>query len=196
MRFSYYERLSAKEKRIYRKSDELRAVPIPSAEELAPLVRALDEALVAGKRVRVAGAAEALCAALFAQLGAPPAKVRVRVVRPHVDGGELHGLYTFAKKNQLPVIEVWMRTAAHAKVVRFRTFLRTLVHEIGHHLDVTVLGLEESFHTAGFFARESSLVHQLLPKSTRPKKGAPKASARRGPSAEDRGARQLGLFEE
>jgi hypothetical protein len=46
--------------------------------------------------------------------------------------------------------------------VKFRTFLRTFVHELVHHLDVTGLGLPDSFHAAGFFRRESSLVRQLL----------------------------------
>jgi hypothetical protein len=56
-----------------------------------------------------------------------------------------------------------MRTARQARVVAFRTFLRTLLHEIGHHLDYTHLKLAESFHTGGFFRRESSLFHQLIP---------------------------------
>jgi hypothetical protein len=67
-----------------------------------------------------------------------------------------------------------MRTAAHGKIVSFRTFLRTLLHELVHHLDVTVFGLDDSFHTEGFFRRESSLVRQLLPPRTPPKKKPPK----------------------
>jgi hypothetical protein len=61
-----------------------------------------------------------------------------------------------------------MRTARHARVVAFRTFLRTLLHELGHHLDLTLLGLPQSFHTDGFFKRESSMFHQLLPDSLKP----------------------------
>jgi hypothetical protein len=34
-----------------------------------------------------------------------------------------------------------MRTAAHKRVVAFRTFLRTLLHELCHHLDYEWLGL-------------------------------------------------------
>jgi hypothetical protein len=186
MRFSYYEDLSAAQKRIYRRSDELRAVPIPGADELAPLVSVLEAALATSKRAETQRAAQAFCAALFARLGAPPADVKVRTTRPHVEGGELHGLYTFAQRGRAPVIEVWMRTSAHKKVVRFRTFLRTLVHEIGHHLDASILGLEESFHTQGFFARESSLVRQLLPPKT------PRAKT----AAPPKKAVQLGLFDE
>ena len=55
-----------------------------------------------------------------------------------------------------------MRTAYHKRVVAFRTFLRTLLHEVCHHLDYELLKLEDSFHTEGFFKRESSLFKQLL----------------------------------
>jgi hypothetical protein len=60
------------------------------------------------------------------------------------------------------VITVWMRTAAKKHVVAFKTFLRTVLHEICHHLDYELYGLEESFHTEGFFKRESSLFHQTV----------------------------------
>jgi uncharacterized damage-inducible protein DinB len=55
-----------------------------------------------------------------------------------------------------------MRTAQQKRVVAFRTFLRTLLHEIGHHVDYTRLRLGDSFHTQGFYQRESSLFHQLV----------------------------------
>lgn len=166
-RFSYYARLSADDKETYRKSDAIASIDIPDAAALLPLVAAVEDALTTGKRVRVASAAVALSDALLRQLGAPPVKIHVREVRPHIEGGELHGLYTFAQGGKVPRLEVWMRTAAHAKTVKFRTFLRTLLHELVHHLDVTVLDLRESFHTEGFFRRESSLVRQLA--GTRPK---------------------------
>ena len=57
-----------------------------------------------------------------------------------------------------------MRTVRHRRVVAFRTFLRTLLHEIGHHLDYEHLRLADSFHTEGFFKRESSLFYQLVPR--------------------------------
>ena len=64
-----------------------------------------------------------------------------------------------------------MRTAQRRQVVAFRTYLRTLLHELCHHLDYELYRLDESFHTEGFFQRESSLVHQLI--------GKPPAKARR-----------------
>ncbi|HEY1960491.1 MAG TPA: hypothetical protein VGH28_33000 [Polyangiaceae bacterium] len=162
MRFGYFERLSAKDKRIYLKSDAMRVVKVPDAVALAPLVAELQTQLEAGRRLRTTRAANALVFALCKQLGAPPVRVRIREVRPSWDGGELHGLYTFAEAGDVPEIEVWMRTVAKGQIVRFRTFLRTLLHEVCHHLDATLYEMSESFHTHGFFARESSLTKQLV----------------------------------
>ncbi len=160
-RFSYYSKLSAADKVIYRKSDAIREVKVPNLVSVQPLVDALNLALESGVRVRVGRAATALCDALVRQLSVPKVQVRVREVRPDIRGGELHGLYTFATKKSAPTIEVWMRTNSKERVVKFRTFLRTLMHEVGHHLDVTLFALGDSFHNEGFFRRESSLVRQL-----------------------------------
>lgn len=175
-RFAYYSRLGAKEKATYRRSDAIGTLVVPDAGALAPLVRAVEEALGTGKRVRVAKAVGALVQALLTQLGAPPVKVHVREVRPDLDDAELHGLYTFATEDAPPKLEVWMRTRAHEQVVKFRTFLRTIVHELLHHLDVTVLGMDDSFHTEGFFRRESSVVRALLGEEKRPRRVAAQMS--------------------
>jgi hypothetical protein len=58
-----------------------------------------------------------------------------------------------------------MRTAKMKRVVAFRSYLRTLLHEVGHHVDYTGLRLPESYHTQGFYKRESSLFHQLVPET-------------------------------
>ena len=44
----------------------------------------------------------------------------------------------------------------------FKSFLRTLVHEFAHHLDYEHFKLPETFHTEGFYRRESSLANALL----------------------------------
>ena len=88
--------------------------------------------------------------------------MQVLAIRPSSRYGELHGLYTNDPPRP-PRIQVWMRTARHRRVVAFRTFLRTLLHEVGHHLDYHHLKLADSFHTEGFFKRESSLFYQLVP---------------------------------
>jgi hypothetical protein len=167
MRFSYFERLSAKDKRIYLRSDALREVKVPDAVALLPLVDEVRKELEAARRVRTTRACNVLVLALCKQLGAPPVRVRIREVRPSWDGGELHGLYTFEEDGEVPEIEVWMRTVAKGHVVKFRTFLRTLLHEVCHHLDATIYEMKESFHTHGFFARESSLLRTLAPTPSR-----------------------------
>lgn len=112
-----------------------------------------------------------MLAALAAALGAPRLNARVLAVRPAHEWGELHGLYVPGSRRARARITLWMRTAQRQQVVRFRTFLRTLLHELCHHLDYEVLQLADSFHTQGFYQRESSLMRQLL--------GAPFDSRRR-----------------
>lgn len=176
MRFSYYERLSAKDKRIYVRSDEIRTVKVPDVVALSPLVEELRTTLEAGRKIKATRAANALVLALCKQLGAPKVRVRIHETRPSWDGGELHGLYTFAlEAGEVPEIEVWMRTVAKGQIVKFRTFMRTLLHEVCHHLDATIFEMPESFHTHGFFARESNLTKQLLgERAPAPKSEAPK----------------------
>ena len=58
-----------------------------------------------------------------------------------------------------------MKTAARGQVVAFRSFLRTLLHELCHHLDYTLYALADSFHTEGFFRRENALFYQLVPEN-------------------------------
>jgi len=47
--------------------------------------------------------------------------------------------------------------------------LRTLLHEICHHLDYELYKFPETFHTEGFYNRESSLFHQLVPSANPPR---------------------------
>ena len=55
-----------------------------------------------------------------------------------------------------------MRTAHKQHVVAFKSFLRTLCHEICHHLDYELFALQETFHTEGFYKRESAITNALL----------------------------------
>jgi len=162
MVFAYYSRLTRSQQRIYRRSDEIGSILLPHAAVLAPLVEQLAEALKHEDRRRIEAVSQDLTSALTARLKVPPVQVEVLAARPSKDWGELHGLYTPAEGWRPARATVWMRTAKHRRVVAFRTFLRTLLHELCHHLDYELLGLEESFHTEGFYKRESSLFHQLM----------------------------------
>ncbi len=161
MPFSYYARLSRAQQAIYRRSDAITEMRLPQAERFAAAVDAVESALLAEDRVATQAASERVIGGLMEVFGAPPVRVEVLAARPHARWGELHGLYT-AERGRRPRIQLWMRTAKQKRVVAFRTYLRTLLHEVGHHLDYTVLRLEESYHTEGFYKRESSLFHQLV----------------------------------
>lgn len=162
MRFDYYRKLTAAQKRSYRRSDEVSAVPLADTGSLRPWVGALQEALERDSRREVESISQRLIDGCIARLGVPPIEVRVLAVRPSRTWGELHGLYEPGVEGDPARISVWMRTARQRRVVAFRTFLRTLLHELCHHLDYELLALPDTFHTEGFFKRESSLFHQLV----------------------------------
>lgn len=182
MPLPYYRRLSAKDKAIYRKSAALGDVPLPDAAACRPLVRALQEALEREDRTAVEKAAQRLVSRIAHQLATEPVVVRVMARRPRSRSSELHGLYT-REEGRRALIQVWMRTAQQRRVASFRTFLRTLLHELCHHLDYAHFELADSFHTEGFFQRESSLMRQLVPKGRR------EAAARAKPADEVKAAK-------
>jgi hypothetical protein len=159
--FAYYAKLSRARQATYRRSDEVTRVPLRRLDVLRPRVAALADALASESRERTQAASERLVQGLTEVLRVPPVRVDVLAARPHARWGELHGLYEAPPRGR-PKITLWMRTARQRRVVAFRTFLRTLLHEVGHHLDYALLGLRESFHTDGFYRRESSLFHQLV----------------------------------
>ena len=163
MPFAYYDRLSAKRKRIYDTSDRILRIEWPDVRALEPLARAIHAPLEAELRAHVEQACQALVDAMNAQLGTPPVAMRVLERRPSNQAGELHGLYEPDEvTGERARITVWMRTAAREQVVKFRTFLRTVVHEVCHHLDYEHYKLPETFHTQGFYSRESALMRELL----------------------------------
>jgi hypothetical protein len=163
MVFAYYRRLNRQQKTIYRQSDAVHVVHLPNWLALQPLVSELELALREEDQPRIETLCQRLLAGLTEGLNVEPLALAVLEVRPHSDWGELHGLYRRAHDGAPATIVVWMRTAQRAQVVAFRTFLRTLLHELCHHLDYQLLELADSFHTEGFYKRESSLFHQLVP---------------------------------
>jgi hypothetical protein len=166
VRFGYYDKLSKKQQAEYRRSDEVAALRLPGSAGLRPIVDTLAEELKRGDLEAVEKTVQRVCEGVCDAFSVEPVLVDVLDVRPSFVSHELHGLYT-PEEGPRPKIRVWMRTAKHGRVVAHRTFVRTLVHELCHHLDYTLLELEESFHTEGFFKRESSLCRQLLPPRTR-----------------------------
>lgn len=170
--------MSRRQQQVYRRSDDIPGIDLPDPEGLAPLGRAVTGELALGVAGGVQRACQALADEIARQLGTPALEVRVHGERPSSAQGELHGLYTPDNLAPRARVELWMRTAKRGQVVAARTFLRTLAHEICHHVDYEHFRLPETFHTEGFYRRESRLLRQML--------GEPTGSAEAGPQAHSR----------
>jgi hypothetical protein len=168
---AWFYRLSSHKQRVYLNSDAIDHFDLAPSPGARRILDALTNALESEDVGRIGPHARALAAEVCRLLGVPPVQVEVKGVRPHNARGELHGLfYPYdARRRTPPQIILWMRTAQRHDVVKPRTFLRTLMHEVGHYLDYALLRLDDSFHTFGFFKRESSLVRALLKPADEPR---------------------------
>lgn len=162
MRLAYYDRLSAARKNIYRRSDAIETIGLPPGVPTDAEVAQIRSSLSGDDRAGVQATCQRLIDVLTAGYKVPPIRLRVLARRPSDDYGELHGLYEPEEDRTPARITVWMRTAKKKQVVAFRSFLRTLVHELAHHLDYELFALDETFHTEGFYKRESALANALL----------------------------------
>jgi hypothetical protein len=147
----------------YERSDALVTMPLPAAEAVQALTRALAAAVAEEDPAQVERRALEVLTALSEFHAIPVPGLRVLGVRPHrVISGvctyQLFGDYTPSNQR----IRVWMRTAIREKVSSPKALLNTLLHEFCHHLDCTRLGWRESYHTRGFFARIDHLYHHAL----------------------------------
>lgn len=161
MPFAYYDRLSQAEKRIYRASDAIESVGMPRGLDLGPEVVELRAALVAEDRSAVQTIGQRMVDALMRGFHVPPVAQgdgRAPVGRLRRAARSLRP----AERRARPLITVWMRTAQWRQVVAFKSFLRTICHEMCHPLDYELFALEETFHTEGFYKGESSLANALL----------------------------------
>ena len=156
---AFFYRLSPRAQRCYLKSDSIdRYNFVPNAAALAR-TQAMLQALESGSLAAINQAAQHLVSEVCRVMGIAALSVEIRGVRPRDNRSELHGI--FYPHERPPRMIVWMRTAQRRDVVRPKTFLRTLLHELGHYLDYALLDLGDSFHTKGFFKRESFLVRCL-----------------------------------
>jgi hypothetical protein len=163
---AYFYRLPARAQRVWLKSDSIDRFDLEPNPATYSLTAALIAALASGAPLTIERAAQALVGQICGLMAVRAVRVEVRGVRPHNTRGELHGIFYPrgpSPRASAPLIILWMRTAQRHDVVKPKTFLRTLMHELGHYLDYALLRLEESFHTTGFFRRESFLVRTLSP---------------------------------
>jgi hypothetical protein len=170
---SYRHRLTRTQRRIYDRSDATSSIPLKVSPRLREQVMLLPDILRSGEAGAVERGAQVIADEICGSLRVPNVRVLVQGTRPSNTRGELHGLYT-PHNSGSATIKVWMITAKRGNVVAFKTFLRTLLHEICHHLDYALLRLADSLHTDGFYRRESSLFYQI---------GGAQAADERGPKS-------------
>jgi hypothetical protein len=158
---AWYRRLPPALRRVAADSDRVPVLPLRAGPELRRAVVALPVALAGGECLNVEFASQQIADGVCRALGVSRVRIKVRAQRPLDARGELHGLYVPVPPPAHPEITLWMLTAKRRHVVKPRTFLRTLLHELCHHFDYTWLRLRESLHTQGFYQRESSLLAAL-----------------------------------
>ena len=168
----YFYRLSARAQRTYLKGNSIERFELVASARAFALTDDLMRTLDFGAPSMVERAAQSLLDEVCRLVGVRGVRVEVRGVRPRNARGELHGIFyprgpgrtptaARAGPGNEPLIALWMRTAQRHDVVKPKTFLRTLMHELGHYLDYSLLSLDDSFHNTGFFKRESFLVRTL-----------------------------------
>ena len=160
MPFSYYSRLTPNQQRIYQKSNQV-ILDISKISELARFQEPLKNILKNGQIDLIQSFYQRFLIAFCLLYTVPTPKLIILEVRPSSARGELHGLYQRFPSGQSQ-ISLWMRTAKKSKIVSFKTFLRTFFHECLHHLDYAHFKLRDSFHTEGFYQRESLLMKTFL----------------------------------
>ncbi len=181
---AYYYRLPVRAQRCYLASDAIDRFPLKPSPTALAKVTALMRALDGGAPSIVQRASQSLLDEVCRLLSVRSVRIEVRSVRPRNSRGELHGLFyprapvrnaaasvgsrSATQSAGAPLIVLWMRTAQRHDVVKPRTFLRTLMHELGHYLDYALLKLDDSYHSSGFYQRESFLVRTLCPSDSPP----------------------------
>ena len=163
MSYAYFNRLNKSQKKIYLASDKITRIKLSNIKDIQNNATKIAQVLPNANAIEVEQCCQDLTDRICVELKLASARIHVLERRPHNNYGELHGLYEPVDQGRARgQIYVWMRTAKRQQVVAFKTFLRTLIHELCHHLDYEYLKLADSFHTQGFFQRESSIYKQLI----------------------------------
>src|ERR1700732_89885 len=144
----------------FRQSEELTSIELPPSPKLANLAQVIGSVMKEGSRAEVrAACAEFLnAAAAFYNVKAPEVRaLAARPLRVRECGWqiELFGDYSLDSAQ----IRIWTRTAVRKQVTSFGTFLSTLCHEFGHHVDCQKFAFSRSPHTRGFYERAAVLYH-------------------------------------
>ena len=150
MRFGYYDRLSPARKKIYRRSDGIAALGLPAGLDLGATVARIEAALRDDERATVQRECQNLIDALVAGYHVP----RVPGAHPGRAPGRRLRRAAWplrARRGEAPAARSPPGCVPRSRrqVVAFKTFLRTVIHELCHHLDYELFALEETFPYRG-----------------------------------------------
>jgi len=141
----------------------IETLPREKLRSLHVAIKLLGEALKEGNEEAIHKISNETIAELNLIYNLPPLKVytggKRRMTR---SGGQYYGVYrTNGKQKKKYSTSVYSRTAKNQKYIAPKTFLRTLIHEWGHHYDKHKLGLNNTYHTRGFYERVNTIYEQL-----------------------------------
>ncbi len=141
----FFYRLAPRDQKVYLRSDAIDAFDLVAGPNALALAEALIAALEGGSVAGTGRAAQALVTELCRLLGVRNVPIEVKGVRPRNARGELHGIFY----PDAPRIVLWTRTALRHDVVKPKTFLRTLMHELAHYLDYAAVAARQLVPYAG-----------------------------------------------
>ena len=151
------------EKKAYEISNRLLSVDFRVTPSMKRKVDDLAIWLSAGDKSKVRGATQAVIELLCAAARVPAARLSLVDRAPGEFRGDKLVVKLYGVCAPDGTITMAYRTAVRRKVIAFKTYVNTLVHEFMHHYDHQRLQLGASFHTRGFYQRVGDLVAQLVP---------------------------------
>jgi len=147
---------NAEARREYARSNETLHIDIQVTPEIAGAAGRIHRALTARDPALVMAATLNFVGSLCDAAKMPRVPVRIAPRRKRAGRSEFYG-WCGPK-----YITVYLRTAVRGRFIAFRTLLKMLCHEFGHHHDWKALQLTSSFHTKGFSQRVGELYHAIL----------------------------------
>ncbi len=149
----------------YNKSNTATIEPLPrsSVKALHVAVKLLAEALNEGNEEAIKEFSNEAIAELNLIYGLPDLRVYTGGKRRYTRrGGQYYGVYRSRGEDDVKhSVSVYSRTAKTQKYVAPKTFLRTLIHEWGHHYDKYKLRINNTYHTKGFYDRIKTVYMKL-----------------------------------
>ena len=144
--------------RQFEASDAHKDICVPASLDLLPFSQALTIASEAESISKLESACREFLKFVseFYEVSTPT--LRLLGPRPHKTyegrlSSELFGDYQLSDQS----IRLWTRTPVMKKWTSSRTLLSTICHELMHHLDVTLLDFQNTYHTVGFYERSHRL---------------------------------------